>query len=120
MFFDGVRFEVSGLLDFSCRLSRCKIAGRVIKRAHRVYTTALYKPTKCQNVRGGGPGRDWAGVSCGELTVSKRCQFWVTMGRWSAREYLVEGFDREKAAQFVEWLREKLPQRSGSVSPMVS
>ncbi len=39
-------------------------------------------------------------------------------GATPGTEHLVEGFDREKAAQFVEWLREKLPQRSDPSRPL--
>jgi hypothetical protein len=33
-------------------------------------------------------------------------------------EHLVQWFDRDKAERFVEWFREKLPQRSGPRRPL--
>src|SRR6266853_3450349 len=39
-----------------------------------VHTTTLYKPTKCQNVSGGGSGTASVGVGCKELTLSNHCQ----------------------------------------------
>jgi len=46
---------------------------------------ALYKPTKCQNVREGGRARVLGGVGCADLTLSKHCQIRAAWERGACR-----------------------------------
>ena len=68
--------DLSFWIDLSCWLSRCRFAVRVVL-TRNVHTTTLYKPTKCQNVRGGGRARDSAGGSCAEIDSVKRVSMLV-------------------------------------------
>ena len=59
-----------------------------------VRTMALYRPTKCQMFRKGGRARDSTGDCCEELTLSKWCQFWVTLIEVSAERILTQRAQR--------------------------
>src|SRR5437867_5636976 len=64
--------------------------------------TALYIPTKCQNLQRQASGSRLTGEACAELTVSTGCQNWVTTGGSTPRRSAAEPQPKGKSRRAVQ------------------
>jgi hypothetical protein len=99
--YDLIIDELNGAIELPItqgRKSRCRLP---FSSVQSVYVDRIQKPS------GGG-----------EQSSPKYAPTLNIQGATPATERLVEWFDAEKAGLFVEWLREKLPQRAAPSRPL--